>query len=650
MIYSVFDLEADGLLDDENSPLTKIHCICITTFNSNEVISSAQLTDYDTMREVISKQEILIGHKIITYDIPVIEKILGIKVKARLIDTLGLSWYLFPTRIIHGLEAWGEEFGIEKPPIDTWVDDGLPDFLPRMLNRCSEDVRINICLFELQKGYLIDLYLKETPDKEPSIDRIMNYLSYKLDCAREQEEIKWKLDIPTCQKNLETLTIEREKKFKRLVEIMPKNTTFKVKSKPKVPYKQDGELSEHGKRWIALLQEHNLPEYHNGAIKVVDKVLDGNPNSHQQMKLWLFNLGWQPETFKYVKEQDEQGQWTQRAIPQISSDDGTGVCSSVKKLFPKKPELVALEDLYLLNHRTGLLKGFLRDVNSEGFLKAEIKGFANTLRFQHKTIVNLPQIPKKYWKEIRECLIAPSKGYELCGADMSGLEDCTKQHYMYFFDPQYVKELRTEGFDPHLDIAVLAKLLTPEEAEEHKLYDKTKGEQGKSHKAVRLKAKKVNFASVYGAGIQKLSQTANISMAESKLLHTTYWERNKAVKQVANSCIIKKVNGQAWLYNPVSRFWLSLREEKDKFSTLNQSTGVFCFDTWNRHVRHYGIRLCGQFHDEIIFPIIKDDTEYNRDWVKSQLENAIRETNNDLRLNVPLKISVAFGSNYAEIH
>ena len=46
---------------------------------------------------------------------------------------------------------------------------------------------------------------------------------------------------------------------------------------------------------------------------------------------------------------------------------------------------------------------------------------------------------------------------------MSSLEDTTKQHYMYFFDLEYVTQMRVPGFDPHLDVAVLSGLLTEEE-------------------------------------------------------------------------------------------------------------------------------------------------------------------------------------------
>ena len=56
----------------------------------------------------------------------------------------------------------------------------------------------------------------------------------------------------------------------------------------------------------------------------------------------------------------------------------------------------------------------------------------------------------------------------LCGSDMSALEDTTKQHYMYYFDPDYVNEMRVKGFDPHLDISMLAEMMTKEEADLYK--------------------------------------------------------------------------------------------------------------------------------------------------------------------------------------
>ena len=226
---------------------------------------------------------------------------------------------------------------------------------------------------------------------------------------------------------------------------------------------------------------------------------------------------------------------------------------------------------------------------------------------------------------------------------MSSLEDSTKQHYMYFFDPEYVIQMRVPGFDPHLDIAVLAGMLTPEQVEQHKT-------KQVDYSEVRNKAKTVNFAGVYGAGPPKIAQSTGMPLEQAQKLHQTYWERNKAVKQVANACQVKttRLDGevQMWLKNPVSNFWYSLRYEKDKFSTLNQGTGVYCFDLWVREVRKRGIRIMLQYHDEIAFPLLEQD----KDTVEMKLKESIKAVNDSVRLNVPLDVSVDFGVNYAEIH
>ena len=101
-------------------------------------------------------------------------------------------------------------------------------------------------------------------------------------------------------------------------------------------------------------------------------------------------------------------------------------------------------------------------------------------------------------------------------------------------------------------------------------------------KEIRNLGKVVNFSSVYGAGPPKIALTTGMSLSQAKTLHKTYWSRNKSVKQVAASVKTKTIiidgEEQMWLLNPVSGFWYSLRYEKDKFSTLNQGTGVYCFD------------------------------------------------------------------------
>lgn len=622
MSYSVIDIETNGLLEN----VTKIHCMSVLLWTPSGAAHFA-MTGYDDMRTFLLSQQTLVGHNIIRYDIPVLEKLLDIDLShIRKVDTLGLSWYLYPQRETHGLESWGETFGIPKPKITDWKNLPVEDYI----HRCNEDVQINFKLYQNQCQLLAKIY----DGNVEAIKRITGYLSYKLECAREQEELGWKLDVGACKENLRTLQAEKESKRATLQQVMPVVHKTKIVSRPEKLYKKNGEVSEAGKKWFALMEAQGLPPWHMEAVKVITDTEAGNPNSHAQLKAWLHTLGWKPATFKYVKDSEDA---PLRKIEQLT--DNGGLCESVKLLFEKEPKLEVLEGLFVISHRIGILEGFLRDVDSNGMLKACVHGFTNTLRFQHTVIVNLPTIHKPHGKMIRECLISPDKGWKLCGADMSSLEDNTKQHYMYYFDPQYVKEMRTPGYDPHLDIAQLAGMLTPEQVQAHK--DGTE-----NHSKVRKDAKVVNFSAVYGVGVTKMALTTGWTPAKCKALLETYWQRNWAVKKVANALKTKTIEGQAWVYNPVSKFWYSLRFEKDKFSTLNQGTGVYCFDTWINNVRKRGMRICGQFHDEIIIPIPERET----DICKTILKEAIRETNDYLKLNVELGISIDIGDNYAQIH
>jgi len=131
--------------------------------------------------------------------------------------------------------------------------------------------------------------------------------------------------------------------------------------------------------------------------------------------------------------------------------------------------LELLDGLSVISHRISILKGFLSAVDEEGYVQAQVQGLTNTLRWKHKVCVNLPGIDKPYGDDIRGCLICP-EGYVLVGSDMSSLEDRTKQHYMWDFDPDYVKEMMTDDFDPHLGLAEFAGALTKEEVEFYKWY------------------------------------------------------------------------------------------------------------------------------------------------------------------------------------
>lgn len=616
----VFDVEADGLTP------TKIWCLTAAVYTNGKWVKKTT-TDYEDMREFFSTTDVAIGHNITRWDIPNLERLLGIKIKTKVIDTLGLSWYLYPKRINHGLEYWGEFFGVPKPKINDW--EGLT--IEEYIHRCEEDVEINCNLFDKQWKDLMNLYEEDKSE----VWKLIDYIQFKMFTAREAEKSKWKLDVDRCSRGLATLELDKEDKVNSIKEAMPKVPKYSTVTRPAKLFKADGKLSVRGAKWKQLCKDLNLSLDREEPIKYVSGYVEPKPTSNSQIKNWLTDLGWIPETFNFIREGRET-----RKIPQIRKDiKGEKVlCNSVKKLYEKEPALELLEGLSVLTHRIGILKGFLKSVDDSGYIMAQVSGLTNTLRFKHKTIVNLPSVSKPYGDLIRGCLIAP-EGYELVGSDMSSLEDRTKQHYMYEFDPDYVKEMQTDDFDPHLDLAVVAGFITEEQAQSHKDGTEKFGME-------RANAKTANYACVYGAAGATVARGAGMTLEEGNLLVEKYWERNWAVKKVAEAQRVKNCLGGMWLFNPVSKFWYSLRSDKDRFSTLNQGTGVYCFDMWIQNFISNRKQLTGQMHDEVILTVKKG----NREAAEELLKDAIDVTNKQLKLNRDLDVDVQFGDSYAEIH
>ena len=599
--------------------MTKIHVLSYSDDNKTVIHTH----DYDEMREFFLTRKTLVGHNIVRFDIPAVEKLLGIKVEARLIDTLALSWYIHHDRLKHGLEGYGDEYGVPKPVIKDWNSLSPEEYA----HRCNEDVKINNRLY-----LLLNMKLNKLYDNENDKDRLIDYLTFKLDCAREQEELQWKLDVPKAQAAYDEISRLKEEKVEQLAEAMPKRMLTRMVTQPKVMYKKDGYLSSHGENWLALCKKYKQSLTSIG-FKINTGEERGNPNSNDQVKDWLYSLGWKPRTFKFVRDKKTGDE---RQIEQVRK--GSELCSSVVDLASVDPAVDLLDGLTVLTHRAGILSSFL-DCHKDGYLQAGVAGLTNTFRFKHyRPLVNLPSVDKPYGDVIRGCLTCPD-GYVLAGADMTSLEDTTKRHYMKPLDPTYVEEMSREGFDPHLDLALHAGVINQDDIDKH-----NSGER--SLKALRKNYKVVNYSATYGVGAAKLARETGMSKGEAKTLLDAFWSRNWAIEKVASTVRVREVMDGMWLLNPVSGFWHSLRSDKDRFSTLNQSTGVFCFDTWVAICRKNGVKAVGQFHDEIIALVKKGD--------EGKVENLMHEAaimlNDKVKLNVPLGTDVQFGNTYADIH
>lgn len=199
----------------------------------------------------------------------------------------------------------------------------------------------------------------------------------------------------------------------------------------------------------------------------------------------------------------------------------------------------------------------------------------------------------------------------------------------------------------------------------------------------RDKGKKTNYTATYGAGGKAIAESAEVPEEEGMDLHVAYWEKNWAIKAIARAQKIKffykmgreitytfytgddlmpndidswhekqakyKLANSAvsmWLWNPVSEMWYSLRYVKDIFSTLNQGTGVFVFDSWIKEFRKEIRKLTGQMHDEVILNIRRGKEDYYKDV----LNRAIEKVNKDLKLNRDMGVDIHFGDRYSEVH
>lgn len=722
-LATVFDLEADGFLD----VATKLHTLGfqmnqkdVTDFRAST--EAARIVKF--FKWHIENKIPVVAHNGICFDIPLMEKLFDIDLsELMVIDTLALSWYLNPDRKLHGLDSFHGDYGIAKPKVTDWSDQPYEVYQ----NRVREDVKINQALWRDLKYRLIEMYTtsKTKIDEglvggkrmfegevihldslkgatvEEHINRLITFLMFKMDCARLQEKTQWEVDTKLLYDTEAKLEVVTNETKVALELVMPRVAKYSAKkTKPKKCFKKDTTLSTHGVGWMELLRQFEAKETdEHGTLIVIAvegefetfKKLEGyddpNSGSPAQVKALLYSHGWVPQSFKYEKDQElfdawvlakpkegsARGSWKlwqdkkpkEREIPQISIGDGDGgkeLCHSVVELAEEIPAISKYAEYNVAKSRLGVVRGWIRDMREGKWLQARIGGFTNTLRVQHRELVNLPGIDKAYGKDCRGCLIA-GEGYVLLGSDLSSLEDRVKHHFMLPHDPDYVKTMQEDDFDPHVLMALIAKMISENDFSEFKRLKKLdKKDWTANDKALmglvgsaRKKGKTTNYASVYNAGPAAIARAAGVTLAEGKVLHEAYWKLNWSVKAIADEqVVIRDSKGGKWLINPVNGFCYSLRSEADRFSTLAQGTGSYFFDMWvdniltEMHNRYKKKTLTGSFHDECIIKV-RDNKKF-KDEFSEIIQDAIEKVNVDFMVRRKLGCGTEVGYKYSDIH
>lgn len=666
------DIEATGLLEAliEQGEGARLHVLGLKQINGDEIPAvpknyESKVLHYDQrekIQEFFDSKPVLAIHNGITFDQPALE-VLGYDTsKVTIIDTLYLSWYLFPNRNQHGLESWGNDLGFSKPHVDDgdWMRTDLP------INYFDERVRGD-CNIQVRLWYHIEATLKDIYGYKPSMP-LIRHLMWKGKQLQIQQKHRWKINLQRAEVLQGLLDGVSKEKFDELSAAMPKIKVSTYKRKPLKLFNSNGKLSVAGKAWSVLTRERGLSFDYNNEIEVIKEWIPGNPKSPIQIKDWLFSVGWEPETFKINIKQDEEGRRVERKIPQVQNkekNDGQGgLCDSVLYLAETDPGINALDGYGKINHRCSLVRGMTTSA-WRGEVVARCGGFTNTLRLKHKELVNLPSGRVAYGMEIRDLLEA-REGYVLLGSDLSSLEDAIKHHFQIPHDPEYVKKQRVKGFDPHIAIAVSAGLMTVAESEEFARIKKMEKEaEAKGEKLphdlqevydkltlIRASGKTTNYACQYGAGAPAVARAAKVSSFTGEKLHAGYWELNWSIKTIASETEVIKTDSGMWQWNPVSKMYYSLRAEKDRFSTLVQGTGAYALDVWLFQVKKLceeaGVefRLLGQFHDELILEVKEGMESIYQEIVF----NGLVKTNDILKLRVELGCEVKFGKTYAKIH
>ena len=578
----VFDIETDGL------DATKIWCISICDVET-ELVSSFWGDNLKDGLDALKSADKLIGHNILCFDIPVVEKLTGVYLSdKKIVDTLVLSRLFNPVREgNHGLEGWGFRLGFPKIEFDDY-----DNFSQDMVTYCERDVLLNKkvydALSEERKGFS-----RESIDLELNVAQIvdaqrkkgfmlnMNYTADLLDFLEDRLHI--------------TVT-EVHKEFQ------PEEHTLIL-----YPVKTfAGKLSKlavaaNGKKYRLNSDEYDALTYHDQVARITRT--EFNLGSRKQIGSYLQKFGWKPKKFTPTGQPivDEKTLKNIRNIPQA--------------------ELIA--DYLMYQKRIAQVKSWLEKVEPD----SRVRCFVNhngtiTGRMTHQS-PNLAQVPSSnspYGKDCRSCWCVP-KGYKLVGIDASGLELRMLAHYMN--DPEFTDEIL------HGDI--------------HTANQKAAGLESRSQ------AKTFIYAFIYGAGDSKIGAVVGGNTKDGKRLKQHFLDNlpslrtlKSRVTRAAAKGHIKGLDGRK----------IFIRSAHSALNALLQGGGsivmkkALCLLDQYIKEQNLDAHFVANIHDEWQIEASEEDAE----TVGKLGVKAIRDAGISFDMKCPLDGEYNIGDNWSETH
>tara|TARA_R100001530_G_scaffold19583_1_gene16483 strand:- start:317 stop:2098 length:1782 start_codon:yes stop_codon:yes gene_type:complete len=584
----IFDIETDGL------NATKIWCIVAKELNGP--IHKFSPDKIEEGIEFLKGVETLIGHNIIGFDIPVIERLYHVKLNNKIEDTLVMSRLFNPSQENgHSLKTWGYRVGFPKQDQPETFDT----YNSRMLEYCTHDVRLNELVYQQLQTEKLG-FSDTSIQLEHEVTEIIN----------EQEKAGFLFDEQQAMMFLAKLKTRISEVEQEVQE------TFKprmVDDKLITPYvKKDGTLSKRG-----LTKEEY--ESFNG-LQQKDFELFGGKNTYtfkpfMRQKLQNFNLGSRKQIGEYLTS---FGWKPERFTPTGQPIVDEGTLKKIKHI----PEANLIAEFLLLQKRIAQLSSWIDELKDDRVHGRIISNGTITGRMTHRNpnMAQVPNIASPYGKECRACWTVP-EGYKLVGIDASGLELRMLAHYMD--DKEYIDNVINGDI--------------------HKVNQKLAGIQS------RDKAKTFIYALIYGAGDEKLGKVVGGSRDKGRRLRDSFLTNLPALKTLAAR--VRKASKKGFLKGIDGRK-IYIRSEHSALNSLLQGGGAIIMKKalsllYNKiKINNLDAIFVANIHDEWQLQVKEDQAN-----IVGQLGvEAIEDAAKVFKLRCPLTGEYKIGDNWSETH
>lgn len=625
-----FDIETDDYLSDWQYKGDGPYCLSIGIgIEAGPVgvaLSEQAILDYLVK---LDKQDVIIGHNIIRYDLPFLKKVYGWTPRSGVhkYDTLILSQLLFPDRQTHSLDSWGKDFGIIKPVV--------PEFRKATPEEIVERVTADVLITKR-------LFYHLTSQEHAHKYRLAYELEAKVaELINQQEQHGVNFDVQKAKQNIQEL----DRLCKEIEDIIEpqlperKLPASQVKYPPRQKYKKDGTptkpcLDYFGDRLIKTPDGSYMVDYPGKLVALaeantpLETAAEMKLINRKEIKKYLQELGWEPTLWNT----DEKGN---RTSPKIH-ENGV-ICPDLIRLGDTIPSVKLILKWNTYQSRRNVIesRGGKTGLLTHPRLKYDgrLPASANTLgavtrRMTHKGVANIPRVTSLFGREMREMFI-PSKGMVQVGWDASSLEECMKAHYVYSFDPEYANRIIRPGFSPHDENADL---------------------WGVS----RDLAKNGLYALTYGCSPARLAVTLKKSPSEGQELYDIWWDKNAPLLALKDKITREWMSNSQKFIIGLDGAPLHVRKPHALLNTLFQSAGIIVMKRamvlWHEWREENGwedyVHQTIHYHDEAQAECIPKLA----DAVGQKGVDSIVQAGVYYDLNVALSGEYAIGNSWADTH